>query len=271
MLPEDQEVVSKTLEKTHGMFLVTGPTGSGKTTTLYTILGLLNRADVNILTIEDPVENKIARVNQIQVNSSIDLTFANGLRSILRQDPDIVMVGEIRDHETAAIAVNAAMTGHLVFSSVHANTSAGAVPRMIDLGVEPFLLASTLNMVVAQRLVRVLCPNCKQKSPLTHAIKKTVEELGGELSKETKKMLTTNYTPKGCGHCFNTGYKGRIGIFETLRITEKISKLVSEKTTSDEIWKAAREDKTKSMVEDGIIKVTKGLTTIEEVLRVISV
>jgi type IV pilus assembly protein PilB len=271
MLPEDQEVVSRILEKTHGMFLVTGPTGSGKTTTLYTILGLLNKPDVNILTIEDPVENKITRVNQIQVNSAINLTFANGLRSILRQDPDIVMVGEIRDKETAQIGINAAMTGHLVFSSVHANTSAGAIPRMIDLGIEPFLLASTLNMVIAQRLVRVLCPNCKQKAPLTHAILQKLEEIGGEISKETKKMLTTNYAPKGCGHCFNTGYKGRIGIFETLRVSEKISKLIFQKETSDAIWEAAREDKTKSMVEDGIIKVTKGLTTIEEVLRVISI
>src|SRR4030042_952859 len=157
---EDQKAVGKILQRTHGMFLVTGPTGSGKTTTLYTVLGLLNRPDVNIVTIEDPVENRILRVNQTQVNADINLTLATGLRSILRQDPDIVMVGEIRDKETAVIAINAAMTGHLVFSSVHANTAAGAIPRMLDLGCEPFLLASPLNMIVAQRLVRILCPTC---------------------------------------------------------------------------------------------------------------
>jgi type IV pilus assembly protein PilB len=270
LLPEDQEAVFKTLNKTHGMFLVTGPTGSGKTTTLYTILGLLNKSDVNIVTIEDPVENKITRVNQIQVNPTINLVFATGLRSILRQDPDIIMVGEIRDNETAVIAVNAAMTGHLVFSSVHANTSAGAIPRMIDLGVEPFLLASTLNMVVAQRLVRVLCPNCKSKCPITHTLDKKLDEIKSEISPAVKKLLKNNYTSKGCGYCFHTGYKGRIGIFEVLPVNEGIRKLIYEKKTSDEIWRIARELKTKSMIEDGLIKVTKGQTTIEEVLRVIS-
>ncbi len=270
LLPEDQEVVFKILKRTHGMFLVTGPTGSGKTTTLYTILGLLNKPDVNIVTIEDPVENKITRVNQIQVHSGIDLTFANGLRSILRQDPDIVMVGEIRDSETAVIAINAAMTGHLVFSSVHANTSAGAIPRMIDLGVEPFLLASTLNMVVAQRLVRVLCPNCKSESPMTNILISKLDELSEDVSPSIRSLLKSNFSSSGCGYCFHTGYKGRIGIFETLLVDENIRKMIYEKRTSDDIWRMAREAKTKSMIEDGLIKVSKGLTTIEEVLRVIS-
>ncbi len=270
MLPEDQEAIRNTLDKTHGMFLVTGPTGSGKTTTLYTILGLLNKSDVNIVTIEDPVENKIIRVNQIQVNSAINLVFANGLRSILRQDPDIIMVGEIRDHETAVIAVNAAMTGHLVFSSVHANTSAGAIPRMIDLGVEPFLLASTLNIVIAQRLVRILCPNCKSQIPITKILESKLDEASNEVSPAIRKLLQYNYTSLGCGYCFHTGFKGRIGIFETLRVNENLKNLIYEKKTSDEIWRVAREFNTKSMIEDGLIKVTKGITTIEEVLRVIS-
>jgi type IV pilus assembly protein PilB len=270
MLPEDQEVIFKILKRTHGMFLVTGPTGSGKTTTLYTILGLLNKPDVNIVTIEDPVENKITRVNQIQVNSGINLTFANGLRSILRQDPDIVMVGEIRDTETALISINAAMTGHLVFSSVHANTSAGAIPRMIDLGAEPFLIASTLNMVVAQRLVRVLCPNCKSESPMSNLLISKLEEMGEDVSPSIRGLLKSNFTSAGCGYCFHTGYKGRIGIFETLLVDDNIRKMIYEKQTSDTIWRVARESKTKSMLEDGLIKVSKGLTTIEEVLRVIS-
>jgi type IV pilus assembly protein PilB len=195
-LPEDQKAIGKILQRTHGMFLVTGPTGSGKTTTLYTVLGLLNRPDVNIVTIEDPVENRILRVNQTQVNTDINLTFASGLRSILRQDPDIVMVGEIRDKETAIIAINAAMTGHLVFSSVHANTASGAIPRMLDLECEPFLLASTLNVVIAQRLVRILCPKCKQQTPITQSIIERLREARGGISQGVANVITHNYTPR---------------------------------------------------------------------------
>lgn len=261
ILPEDQEIVEKILARTHGMVLFTGPTGSGKTTSLYTILGLLNKPDINIITIEDPVENRIKRVNQIQVNSQIDLTFAIGLRSILRQDPDVVMVGEIRDRETAVIAVNAAMTGHLVFSSVHANTAAGAIPRMIDLGTEPFLLASTLNLVVAQRLVRILCPKCKEKIPVSPILKKN---LGA------RNTLKVNYKANGCANCYHTGFKGRTGIFEILPVDEKIRKLIVSRASTDEIWNLAKKRKTKSMLEDGFIKVAKGITTIEEVFRVIS-
>lgn len=269
-LPEDQKAVGKILQRTHGMFLVTGPTGSGKTTTLYTVLGLLNRPDVNIVTIEDPVENRILRVNQTQVNADINLTFASGLRSILRQDPDIVMVGEIRDKETAVIAINAAMTGHLVFSSVHANTAAGAIPRMLDLGCEPFLLASTLNMVIAQRLVRILCPKCKQKVPLTQPIIERLREARGGISPGVANMLNYNYVPKGCPHCLGTGFRGRIGIFEILLIDDDVKELIVQKSSSDKIWDTARKKGPKTMLEDGLIKVSKGITSIEEVFRVIS-
>ncbi len=269
-LPEDQIAVGKILERTHGMFLVTGPTGSGKTTTLYTILGLLNKPGINIVTIEDPVENKIHRVNQIQVNSDIGVTFASGLRSILRQDPDIVMVGEIRDKETSVIAINAAMTGHLVFSSIHANTAAGAIPRMLDLGCEPFLLASTLNMVIAQRLVRILCPKCRVEEPLSEVVLRRLGEARGGVSESVAGILKSNFVSKGCSHCLNTGFRGRCGIFEILLIDDDIKKLIVDKTSSDEIWDFARTKGPKTMLEDGLIKVSKGITSIEEVFRVIS-
>jgi type IV pilus assembly protein PilB len=269
-LPEDQNAVAKAIEKTHGMFLVTGPTGSGKTTTLYTVLGLLNRPDINIVTIEDPVENKMLRVNQIQVNSEISLSFASGLRSILRQDPDIIMVGEIRDKETAVIAINSAMTGHLVFSSVHANTAAGAVPRMLDLGCEPFLLASTLNMVIAQRLVRILCTKCSETIPITDAFYERLKEARGGIADSVLNMLTNNYKAKGCSHCLNTGFRGRCGIFEILKVDDDVKKSIVEKSTDSKIWEIARKKGQKNMLEDGLIKVSKGITSIEEVFRVIS-
>lgn len=270
ILPEDLAVVEKVIRRTHGMFLVTGPTGSGKTTTLYTILGLLNKTGVNIITIEDPVENRIRRVNQTQVNPLINLTFASGLRSILRQDPDIIMVGEIRDNETAVIAVNAAMTGHLVFSSVHANTAAGAIPRMTDLGVEPFLLSSTIHMVIAQRLVRVLCPKCVVPTPVSALLSKWLNDTYIDIDPAIRAQVTTNYEAKGCAYCRRTGFKGRIGIFEILDVDSDIRAGIVEKRSSDEIAKIAREKHTKTMLEDGLIKVAKGMTTIEEVFRVIS-
>lgn len=270
LLPEDQEIVEKTLTLSHGMFLITGPTGSGKTTSLYTMLGLLNKPEVNIVTIEDPVENKIKRINQIQVNQRINLTFANGLRSVLRQDPDIIMVGEIRDHETAVIATNAAMTGHLVFSTVHANTAAGVIPRMIDLGTEPFLLASTLNMIVAQRLVRILCEKCKKKSTLKPLIKKQLKSVKNEVSKDILKILKDFYEPAGCNSCHHTGFRGRVGIFELLIVDDEIKELITKKATSNQIDKVAKLAGSKSMLEDGIIKVAKGITTLDEVFRVTS-
>ncbi len=270
LLIEDKKAVERILERTHGMFLVTGPTGSGKTTTLYTLLGLINNPGVNIVTIEDPVENRVRRANQIQVNATVGLSFAQGLRSILRQDPDIIMVGEIRDTETANIAVNSALTGHLVFSSVHANNAAGAVPRMLDLGVEPFLLASTLNMVVAQRLVRILCPKCKVKIPLDQIIKDKLKTAGKYLAKEMEEKIDFNYQAKGCHFCQNSGFRGRTGIFEEIVIDEDIKNLIIEKPTESKIWSMAREKGAKTMLEDGLIKVSLGITTIEEVFRVIS-
>lgn len=270
LLPEDQEIMGRILERTHGMFLVTGPTGSGKTTTLYTVLGLLNKPGVNIMTIEDPVENKIRRINQIQVNPLINLDFAQGLRAMLRQDPDIIMVGEIRDRETAVIAVNAALTGHLVFSTVHANNAAAAIPRMIDLGVEPFLLASTLNIVVAQRLVRILCPKCVEEIPISPLIKKRFNEAKNSVSVDIKRGLEKNYKPKGCSSCYYTGFRGRTGIFEVVLVDEEIQDLIVTKASSGSIWKAARKKGSKTMLEDGLIKVAKGITSIDEVFRVIS-
>lgn len=268
LLQEDHETVEKVLRKSHGMFLVTGPTGSGKTTSLYTYLGLLNSPDVNIITVEDPVENRIRRVNQIQVNTQVGLTFAQGLRSILRQDPDIIMVGEIRDGETAKISVNAAMTGHLVFSSVHANTAAGVIPRMIDLGIEPFLLASTLNMIVAQRLVRLLCQHCIEKVPPSSLLQQRLDTI--DLSAQKRKKIVNNYRSKGCVECNFTGYRGRTGIFELIVVDEDIRKLINNKATSSDIWKTASKKHSKSMLDDGLLKVNKKLTSLEEVLRVIS-
>lgn len=270
LLPEDLSIIERVLRRTHGMFLVTGPTGSGKSTTLYTILGLLNQPGVNIMTIEDPVENRVRRVNQIQVNPTIDLTFASGLRSMLRQDPDIIMVGEIRDRETAVIAINAAMTGHLVFSSVHANTAAAAIPRLIDLGVEPFLVASTLNMVIAQRLVRVLCPRCVEPVPFSPLVQKLLEDAKHTVSADIYKQVTTNYFAKGCAFCRRTGYRGRIGIFELFDVDESIREHVTAKASTDALWKLARNKGTKSMLEDGLLKVISRQTTIEEIFRVIS-
>lgn len=270
LLPEDQEIIGRILDRTHGMFLVTGPTGSGKTTTLYTILGLLNNPGVNIMTIEDPVENKIRRINQIQVNPQINLDFAQGLRAMLRQDPDIIMVGEVRDRETAVIAVNAGITGHLVFSTVHANNAAAAMPRMIDLGVEPFLLASTLNMVVAQRLVRILCPKCVEEIPISPLIKKRLDDAEDRVSPDIKKALEKNFTPKGCSACYYTGFRGRTGIFELILVDEEIQDLIVAKASSGPIWEAARKKGSKTMLEDGLIKVAKGITSIDEVFRVIS-
>jgi type IV pilus assembly protein PilB len=269
LLPEDQEIIEHTLKKTHGMFLLTGPTGSGKTTSLYTMLGILNQPQVNIVTIEDPVENRLPRVNQIQINPTVNLTFANGLRSVLRQDPDIIMVGEIRDRETALIAVNSAMTGHLVCSSVHANSAAGVIPRMFDLGIEPFLLASTLNLIVAQRLVRNIC-SCAKEVPVSAILLKQLAFLDASVSPVILDNITHNYQPQGCSRCNFTGYKGRSGIFEVLAINDDVLAQIAAKATSSEIWKSARSRGVKTMLEDGLIRVAKGQTTIEEVIRVIA-
>ncbi len=255
------EGFTKCLHKTHGIVLVTGPTGCGKTTTLYAALNKIYSPSVKMITIEDPVEYQLEGINQMPVNPKRGLTFATGLRHILRHDPDIVMVGEIRDAETANIAIRAALTGHLVFSTLHTNDAPGAVTRLIDMGVEPFLLASSLEAVLAERLVRKICPKCKEPyKPDEHLIK----NLNGSME---IKPNTKFYHGAGCNECSQTGMSGRIGIFELLRITGKLRELIAEKPTTDQIIKAAPADHI-SMIHDGIGKVLEGITTPEEIFRV---
>ncbi len=274
------EGVQDGLRKSVGMILITGPTGSGKTTTLYAILEILNTPEVNISTVEDPVEYQMPRVNQTQVNPKIGLTFASGLRSLLRQDPDILMVGEIRDNETASLAINAALTGHLVLSTLHTNNAAGAIPRLIDMKAEPFLISSTLNIIIAQRLVRRLCRE-KEKYNLTEPeIKdiakycdlKIVEKILREEKLLQKKQTIKDipfFRPKPTKEC-SEGYSGRAGIYEVLPVTETIKELIAKGATSDEIEKRAKQEGMRTMVEDGFVKATQGITAIEEVLRVIT-
>jgi type IV pilus assembly protein PilB len=282
LLSDSLDRVRRAITQPNGIFLVTGPTGSGKTTTLYTILGLLNKPEVNISTIEDPIEYQISKINQTQVKSKVGMTFAVGLRALLRQDPDIIMVGEIRDKETMQISLNAAMTGHLVLSTLHTNSAAAAIPRMTDMDAEPFLIASTVNTVVAQRLVRKICPDCKEAYKLNQKelaelgkkvefdnILKSLSKNKKDLSKEIKKIEELEfYRGKGCKTCNNEGYKGRMGIYEVLEVTEEIKRLISENVTAGEIEKKAVEEGMNTMMVDGFIKALKGLTSLEEVLRV---
>ena len=265
---KDLKKITKAYSKSYGMILSTGPTGSGKTTSIYAILKILNTREKNITTIEDPVEYKIKGVNQINVNPKANLTFANGLRSILRQDPNIIFVGEIRDSETASIAVNASLTGHLVLSTLHTNDAATALPRLIDMNVEPFLVASTVNVIVAQRLVRKICEICKATRTITE------EELTKNLSKEVVKKHFGNrqeitiYQGNGCKVCHSTGYAGRIGVFEVLEVTHSMRELIVNRKDSDVIAEKAIEEGMATMLDDGLDKVAMSLTTIEEVLRV---
>jgi type IV pilus assembly protein PilB len=273
------EIVQDNLRKPVGMILVTGPTGSGKTTTLYSMIEILNEPGVNISTIEDPIEYRMPRINQTQVNPKIGLTFANGLRSLVRQDPDIIMVGEIRDAETAGLAINASLTGHLVLSTLHTNTAAGAIPRLIDMKAEPFLISSTVNVILAQRLVRRLCRD-KEKYFLKGAelknlakycdLDRVVKILRGERIIKPKESLeqTSFYRPKASKECPD-GYKGRVGIYEVLPVTESIKELIIKTASSDQIQKQAQKEGMRTMVEDGFIKAAQGLTSIEEVLSVI--
>ncbi len=250
------------IKKTHGIILVTGPTGSGKTTTLYSVLTKLNTTDVNTLTVEDPIEYQLPGVGQMQVKPKIDLTFANGLRSILRQDPDIVMIGEIRDLETAEIAVQAALTGHRVFSTIHTNDAASGITRMVDMGIEPFLITSSVNAFLAQRLVRRICPSCKQAFKPTQ---KMLNELGIKASQLKNGKL---YQGKGCDKCLKTGYMGRTGIYELLPLDVEIRKMIMAHTDAGEIKEKAIRNGMKTLVQDGISKAIAGETTVEEVLRV---
>lgn len=274
MSKEHYEQFKSDIKKPWGMILVTGPTGSGKTTTLYSAMKVLNSRDVNISTIEDPVEYDMDGVNQIQVNPKTDLTFAKGLRSIVRQDPDIIMVGEIRDGETADIAVNAAMTGHLVLSTLHTNNAATAFPRMAEMEIEDFLISSTVLAVVAQRLVRMLCTSCMHSHELTEQdlaviehipqVKNDLEDILGE--KELKNALF--FKAKGCPVCQGTGYRGRIGIFEILPVDNDVREAVMSGANADQVMAIAQQKGMKSMLYDGLEKVTRGITTLEEVLRV---
>ncbi|HBH46463.1 MAG TPA: hypothetical protein DDX47_03815 [Candidatus Jacksonbacteria bacterium] len=264
----NQDILLQAGKKPFGMILVTGPTGSGKTTTLYALLKILHQPEVNITTIEDPVEYKIAGVNQIQVNPQTNLTFAKGLRSIVRQDPDVILVGEIRDEETAEIAVNAALTGHLLLSTFHANDAATAIPRLLDMAVEPFLLASTLELIIAQRLVRRICDNCRFSQVYT--LEDLRKILPNPQNYFPKCSSVTLYHGKGCKMCSNFGYKGRVAIYEFIPSSRELQDLVLRHPSSKQIWDLVRKQGARPLFEDGIEKVKDGLTTIEEVLRVAS-
>lgn len=271
MTEQDLKKVTRGINRSFGMVLSTGPTGSGKTTSIYSLIKILNTREKNITTIEDPVEYRIKGVNQIQVNPKTNLTFASGLRSILRQDPNVVFVGEIRDGETAGIAVNAALTGHLVLSTLHTNDAATTLPRLTDMDVEPFLVASTVNVIIAQRLIRKICEMCKAslnipRNELAQNVPEVMirKHFGNE-------MTVTMYQGKGCKICHNTGYTGRVGLFEVLEVTKTVKTLILEKKDADVIGEQALKDGMTTMLDDGMAKIAKGVTTLSEVLRVTKV
>ena len=262
------------IQRPHGIIIVCGPTGSGKTTTLYSILDIVATSKVNVVTIEDPVEYQMKGVNQVQVNVQAGLTFASALRSFLRQDPNVIMVGEIRDSETADLAINAALTGHLVFSTLHTNDASGVPPRLLDMGAEPFLLVSSLNCVVGQRVLRRVCKECVSQIEMTadqeQELKKTLGPIYNLIEDKYKKEGKKMTLPKvvGCEKCNNTGYLGRIAIYEVMPVSEKLSKLIIEKATAAEIQKQAMEEGMLTMKQDGYVKVLEGITTMDEVVRV---
>lgn len=270
MIDSDLDKVNKAIARPYGMLLSTGPTGSGKTTSLYAMIKILNHRDVNICTIEDPVEYDLEGVNQIQVNPLTNLTFAKGLRSLLRQDPDIMMVGEIRDKETASIAINSAMTGHLVLSTLHTNDAATALPRLMDMKIEPFLIASTVNVIIAQRLVRRICLKCIVSYKLSEKeISNLRQEIDIDRFLNTKNIKEIRlYKGKGCAHCNNSGYSGRIGIFEVLDIDDDVRELITNRANADEIKQKAIDNGMSTMMEDGLKKAIAGKTTLEEIFRV---
>ncbi len=266
------QILTKNLKRSHGMILVTGPTGSGKTTSLYAVLGKMMSPEVNILTLEDPVEYRVESINQSQVHTDIGYSFASGLRAVVRQDPDIVMLGEIRDQETAEMAVHAALTGHVVLSTLHTNDAAGSFPRLIDMGVEPFLITSSVHTVIGQRLARKICADCKEKVTLAAEEKAEIMEEVRRMPKEQQAALheadLTFYRGKGCDVCGGKGYKGRVGIFEVLDVTEGIRDLVLKRSSGAVITEQAVAAGMVTMTQDGILKALKGMTTLEEVWRV---
>ena len=269
----NQEVIIKNTKKSHGMVLVTGPTGSGKSTTLHAILSGLNKEGVNIVTLEDPVEYFISGVSQSQINPEVGLTFSRGLRAILRQDPDIIMVGEIRDNETAELAIHAALTGHLVFSTLHTNDAFGAIPRLIDMKIEPFLASSALMVVVAQRLTRRVCEKCREEIDLPHDLEQEVlKELGNISPQHIPKDISLErgelrfYKGKGCARCENEGYTGRVAIVEVVEVTDKLQKIINSGNKPEEVRKEFLRQGMLTIKQDGILKALQGITTIEEVL-----
>ena len=260
-----QEILEEEARKPFGMILVTGPTGSGKTTTLYALLKLLNKPEVNITTIEDPVEYKIPGINQIQINNQTNLSFAKGLRSIVRQDPDIILVGEIRDKETAEISVNAALTGHLLLSTFNSNDAATAIPRLLDMEVEPFLLASTLELVIAQRLARRICEHCRVSiNKEDKVIKKLIKNIDPKLADK----ISTLYKGKGCNICSDTGYSGRTALYEIIKVSAEMQDLILQNPSKQQLWDLAQKQGSVSLFEDGLEKVKSGVTTLEELMRV---
>lgn len=266
------KILEDNISKSHGMTLVTGPTGSGKTTTLYAVLQKIKNPQINIVTLEDPVEYRVDGVNQGQVNTEIDFTFARGLRSIVRQDPNVIMVGEIRDQESASLGIQSALTGHIVLSTLHTNDAAGAIPRLIDMNVEPFLITSSLNAVVAQRLARKICENCKGPYPASTAeleeVKAEIKKLPSLEASEMRGKELHFQKGKGCSVCGDGGYKGRIGIFEILPVTNTIKNLINRKSSSVEIGETAIKEGMITLKQDGVLKALDGLTTLEEVWRV---
>ncbi len=268
------DIILKNIKKPHGLFLVSGPTGSGKSTTLYTVLNLLNAEGINIITLEDPIEYYISGVNQSQIKPEVGYTFASGLRSILRQDPNVIMVGEVRDVETAELSIHAALTGHLIFTTIHTNDAFGVVPRLIDMHAEPFLLAATLNLAIAQRLARKLCEFCKQVSGLPKELENRVRK---ELAEVDKSILPEGvdldgklsfFSPKGCAKCGETGYEGRVAIAEIMIINENMRRIIATGFNADAVKEEIKKQKMTSLLQDGLIKALAGLTTVEEVLRI---
>ncbi|MCX6790571.1 MAG: GspE/PulE family protein, partial [Candidatus Gribaldobacteria bacterium] len=267
----DYEYLKEAMQSTFGMIIVSGPTGSGKSTTLYSIMKTLNVEGVNIVTLEDPVEYFMEGVNQSQVKPEISYTFARGLRQILRQDPDIIMVGEIRDEETAGLAVQSALTGHLVLTTLHTNNAPGVIPRLMDMGVKPFLLPGALNLAMAQRLIRVLCEECKTSIKAEGQTKKYLLEKYKGLPKDIQVKLTLQepliiYQAKGCKKCNQKGYTGRIGIFEMIKMTQGLGKIINTSPTETAIFQEARAQGMTTMEEEGVIKVLKGETSFEEII-----
>jgi type II secretory ATPase GspE/PulE/Tfp pilus assembly ATPase PilB-like protein len=271
---EAYTLLKRQIERPNGMIITTGPTGSGKTTTLYAIMQLLNEPGVKIITLEDPVEYRLAGVNQSQIDHEKDYTFAKGLRSMLRQDPDIAMVGEIRDLETADTAIQAALTGHLILATIHTNNAAGAIPRFLSMGVKPFLLAPALRAVIGQRLVRRLCSACKKTSTLTPELQARVEEVIASMNDEAKKIVSAKkrewQSPVGCDTCHGIGYKGRVGIYEIFIMSPEVEQIILSGQVSEyDIETLAVQQGMVTMVQDGILKALDGITSVEEVFKVV--